>query len=109
MAEAQAPAATTSKPLQLGQARIAGRIESSRRKTGQSGAMFFTLFALPAADRFSHPATVEVVSSERLGASGDELSIVVAVSGYGRSVTPKDPNESAYRTADNRLAFVAFA
>lgn len=106
MAEAQAK---TAPALPVAHARIAGRIEATRRRTGPNSANFFTLLALPAPDSYSHPGTVEITSLERLGAQGDEISVVVSISGYGRSVTPRDPQDSPYRTADNRLSFVAFA
>jgi hypothetical protein len=107
MAEAQPIAA--SKTSSLGQARIAGRVESVRRKTSQNGTIWLTLLAMPAPDRYSHPSIVEVVSGDRLGAQGDEVSILVSISGYARTVQPKDPKEDSYRTADTRLSFVGHA
>lgn len=108
MAEAQAVTAAKNSS-QLGLVRLAGRIEVTRSKSGQNGRLFFTLLRLPAADKYASAATVEVISTERLGADQDEVSIVCRVGGYARNVTPNDPQASKYRTADNVLSFVEFA
>jgi hypothetical protein len=102
--------AKTAVPLQnnLQIVRLAGRIDSRRQNKNVNGVTFITLLALPALDRFSHPDTVEVVSSENLGELGAEVSIVCRVGGYPRKVTPKDEDRKPYRTADNVLRFVEF-
>lgn len=110
MAEAPAVKPTNSTPS-LRLVRLAGRIESARSKSSARGKLFFTLLKLPAEDAYSSPATVEVISSERLGGSGEEVSIIVRVGGYSRSYDAKDDDgqRSTVRTADNTLSFVEFA
>lgn len=104
--------ADATKAQALGQARIAGRIAGSRRLSGQEGTTYRTLMKLPAIDRFSSPQTVEVRSAERLGNTGDEVSITVELGGYPRSydTKPKGQDEGGtVHTAENVLKFVAFA
>lgn len=93
----------------IAQARLAGRIHSVRAKSGAAGKYFLSLLKLPAADPYSGPGTVEVRSAERLGALGDEVSILVSVTGYARTVRPKDADAQPYQTADNVLSFVGVA
>ena len=97
--------------VQLGQARIAGRIQGVRRVTANGSTVFRTLFKLPAADQYSSPATVEVRSDERLGSTGDELSIVVNIGGYPRTYESKgaDGEPSRVTTAENVLSFAQVA
>ena len=109
MAEAQAVKAPTA--ANLGVARIAGRIEGTRTKSTQQGKVFFTLFKLPAPDSFSSPSTVEIRSGERIGATGDEASVLVTVKGYPRSYDANDGEggKTTVRTAENVLDFVGHA
>lgn len=91
----------------LGRVRIAGRIELVRQNSGQEGKSYRTVLRLPAPDRFSSPATVEVRSIERLGQREDEVSVVCEVGGYPRSYKTSDGEK--VNTAENVLKFVAFA
>ena len=75
--------------LPLGQARIAGRIDSMRRNLGQAGSVYRTLLKLPAPDSYSSPSTVEVRSTERLGAQG------LLVKPYGREELTRIVNDFA--------------
>lgn len=107
MAEAQASAAK--QVPALGVVRLAGRIQASRRKTGANGSFFVTVLRLPATDAYSSPATVEVLSDERVGGVGDEVSIACKIGGYSRTVKPRDPQEPSYLSADNVLSVIAHA
>lgn len=91
----------------LGQARIAGRIQSLRRVSSGGDTTFRTVFKLPALDAYSSPATVEVRSKERLGQVGDELSVLVNIGGYPRSYMTKngDGDDAKVQTAENVLTF----
>jgi hypothetical protein len=106
-----AEATKTAAAVALGQARIAGRIDGTRTKSTTAGRLFFTLFKLPAPDQYASPQTIEVRSSERLGAVGDEVSVIVSVGGYPRSYDAKGDHgeKEPVRTAENTLQFVSFA
>lgn len=103
MAEAQNPVPA------LGTARIAGRVDSVRVITTQNGKLFLTLVRMAAPDQFSHPATVELQSAERIGAQGDEVTAHVLIGGRPRRVKPLDAEKAPYTTADVSLRFLRFA
>ncbi len=94
----------------IGVARVAGRIAASRRINGANGATFRTVLKQPAPDQYSSPSTIEVRSTERIGAVGDEVSIAVRIGGYSRSYRPKDdPTGAPIATAENVLEFAGHA
>lgn len=94
----------------LGQARIAGRIASTRVKNTQDGKLFLTLLKLPAPDQYSSPSTVEVRSPERLGKPDEEVSVLVNIGGYSRSYQVEgDDGKETVRTAENTLTVAAYA
>ena len=63
-----------------------------------------TLIKTPAPDAYSHPSTIAVRSKSRLGAIGDEISVVCRVAGVPRTFnrTDKETGEvTKARTADH--------
>lgn len=79
--------------LQMGQVFLSGLIASRRRINGAAGSLWLTVLKLPAADEFSHPATIEVRSHSPVGELNEKWSGVVAVTGYPRSFNSKpDPD-----------------
>lgn len=94
----------------VAQARVAGRITSVRRINGANGASFRHVLKLPAFDQYSAPRTVEVRGAERFGSVGDEVAILVRISGYSRSYRSKeDPSAPPIQTAENVLEFAGLA
>lgn len=76
--------------LVAGQSFLAGRIKSRRKFLTQSGeALIFTVLNLPAADAFSHPATVELTSRKTLGGVGDDWTGIVRIGGVPNSYKTK--------------------
>ena len=59
---------------------VKGRIEASRRydKT------IYTRIVAPAPDPYSRPQTVEIRSKQRLGQSGDEITVQAVLGGFTR-------------------------
>lgn len=107
MAEAQG---TTPKQVPaLTVVRLAGRISSTRMKSGKDGKFFIHVLRLPAPDAYTSPSSVEILSGTRLGEVGSEVSIHCDVAGYGKIVTPRDPQAEQYASADNVLRFREFA
>lgn len=82
MAEPQVANFQQQKPLPFYQAAIRGMISSVRQQTIAGGKYFLTCMRLPAADEYSHPATIEVRSEKPIGKKGDEVDGVVNVGGY---------------------------
>ncbi|WP_199052704.1 hypothetical protein [Aquitalea sp. ASV15] len=75
---------------------IVGRIKEARR----NGEFTHTVILIPAADEFSMPGVCEISSKKRLGASGDDVQVVVDVTGYfGKSfqATDKETGERVTR------------
>lgn len=104
------PNTQTNKPvpkLAYCQAFISGRVTFRRRIKTTDGSYFMTVLKTPAADSFSHPGTVEVMSDQSIGSPGDDWSGIVQLSGYPRSYDGKpDPQTGEIQrihTADNRL------
>lgn len=65
-----------------GVARIQGRISAPPPRKFEKS--YYSMVTLPAADSFSHPAVVEVRSTERLGAVGDDVDVKVRIGGFNR-------------------------
>lgn len=96
-------APTKGRALQLGEAILQGRLQSVR-KAGTAG--FSHLLVLPAPDAYSSPATVEIMATNRLGASEDDIRVRVRIGGYRRTYKATDKDTGEVRnvtTADNRL------
>lgn len=99
-----APVETAQKgrPLQLGEAVIAGRLNLVRKTA--SG--FVHLIILPAPDQYAMPSTVEVLAKTRLGSVEDEVRVRVRINGYRRTYETRDKETgeiTKVHTADNRL------
>lgn len=104
MAQAQ-----TAAPVGVPSLRLVGRIENVKRISTARGPMFANLVKLRAADEFSSPATVRVMSAERCGEPGQTFDQVVQVGGYGRSYQTTDEETGRkvnVPTADNTLTVI---
>lgn len=90
---------------------LAGRIQSVRRTNSQaSDKTTETVLILPAADAYSSPSTIAVLSSAPLGTTGEDVRITCRVSGYARrweSRTPEGYVQTVH-SANNILIFVDF-
>ena len=86
---------------------ISGRISAVDWYPRKNPKRFTTLVRLPAADEFTTPATVEIVSEKSLGDEGDMVvDLTCTVGGRYRSypVTDKETVElRTVKTADNSL------
>lgn len=72
--------------------RVVGRVQAVRRFAGKSVARI----VCPAVDAYSHPATVEVRSVQRLADVGADVSVECRLSGFQRKpfrVTDKETGE----------------
>lgn len=104
--------ATPLKPktsLQPGQAYISGRIVSARKINTQNGPLFLTVLKLAAPDPFSHPATIELRSSGKLGAIAEDWTGVVRIGGMPNNFTTTDKEtgeDTPVRSARNELTVV---
>lgn len=88
--------------IKPGQTFIIGRCTLAR-KAGES---FLHLVVLPAADEYSSPATVEIISKQRFAAAGDDVRILCRIGGFRRQykVTDKETGEvRTVTTADNKF------
>lgn len=99
----------TAKPVPLNHSQIYGQILSARKVKS----VWITLIVLPrdSADEFSHPPTVELISSNSLGKPKETWEGLVRLNGYRRRVNPKPDAETgevrdSYYTADARLSVV---
>jgi hypothetical protein len=85
--------------LGIAQAFINGRIAYARTTKTDNGRLFLTILKIPAADKYSHPATVEVSSTQKLGEVNDDWQGVVQVTGYPRTYDGKpDPETGEIKT-----------
>lgn len=99
-----APAELPAK-ITLGQTLIQGRCLAVRKAKD----VFYHLVAMPAADPYSHPSTVEVSSSERLAEKDGDFRSLCRVTGYPRQFKQTDRDtgeEKIVRTADVKLQAV---
>ena len=94
-------------PMGIAEVMIEGRIYRSVRKNGKDGPFFVSLVKMPAADKFSSPSTVEIVSPRELGKRGEEVSVTCRVGGYPRTYVTRpskdNPDGETVYTADIRL------
>lgn len=90
----------TPKSLQPGQALIVGRV-SEVKKTENA---VYTIIQTPAPDSYSHPGNHEVSSRRLIGKPGEDVRVLVQLSGYRR--TYKDKHGENCVTVDNRLNVV---
>ena len=83
--------------LKPGQALIIGRISEVKRTENRT----YTIIQTPAPDSFSHPGNHEVTSNRLIGKPGEDVRVVVNLSGFRRSYKNKH-GETVY-TVDNVL------
>jgi len=86
--------------LKPGQAVIIGRIAEVKR----TESAVYTIIQTPAPDAYSHPGNHEVHSKRMLGKPGDDVRVLVQLSGFRR--TYKDKHGDTQVTVDNRLGAV---
>jgi len=86
--------------------RIVGRVDFVKQGTAKGKASFLTLVKTPAPDPFTAPSTVEVRSSARLGAVGEEVEIFANLKGYSQTGVSAKTGEP-YRRAQNVLEAIA--
>lgn len=79
------------------QVTIKGRIDAARRHDKTT----YTRIVTPAPDPYSRPQTVEVRSRQRLGQTGDEITVQAQLGGYTRKPfrsTDKETGETTMVT-----------
>lgn len=86
-----------SQSMKPGQAFIIGRIAEVKRTENAT----YTIIQTPAPDAYSHPGNHEVSSRRLLGKPGEEIRVLVQLTGYRRSYTDKHGERQS--TVDNRL------
>lgn len=110
MTSVQSAATSGSTPNRTGQAFFKGiRIIGARRLATEAGPLWLTLAKIPNPSEFETGGTVELRSSQRLGAVGDEFTGWVKISGYPRQykATDKETGEVVQvRTAEVRLTVI---
>ncbi len=97
-----APVTTPASPTQGArivpmQVFVKGRIDASRRYEKNH----FTRIVTPAPDPYSRPQTVEIRSKQRLGQTGDEITVQAMLGGYTRKPfrsTDKETGETSMVT-----------
>ncbi len=86
-----------------GEVFLNGRIASTRKYKD----VVYTVLRLPAADHFSHPGTVELASTVRLGHPGEEWQGTCRVSGYPNDYDSNhDGDRVRVKSARNTLLVV---
>lgn len=68
------------------QALVVGRVREVRRTDNAT----FTVVTLPAPDEYTPPQTVEIASRGMIGRPQEDVTIKVAIGGYGKKFTRKD-------------------
>jgi hypothetical protein len=63
-------------------------LEKDGKSTG-----YATRLSLPAADKYSNTQTVEVVTGQKLGAKGEEITVECEIRGYIQRNTNKETGE----------------
>lgn len=99
VAQNVAPLPTTASKLGVAQVFLRGRISYARTTKTDNGRLFLTILKIPALDQYSHPATVEVSSTQKLGEVNDDWQGVCQVTGYPRTYDGKpDPETGEIKT-----------
>ncbi len=96
-------------PMPFGHSTLSGRISARRKIKTNDGSFWLTVLKLPAADAFSHPATVELRSHDALGNVGDDWRGTVRLNGYPRTYDSKPDSDGVItkiQTAQNNLEVV---
>ena len=73
-------------PFVKNQATVAGRVREVRRTDNAT----FTVVTLPAPDEYTQPQTVEISSRGMIGRPQEDVTVKVAIGGYGKKFTRKD-------------------
>lgn len=87
---------------------LRGRLVAAKRPNG-NGQFWQSLMIMPAPDAYSSPATVELLSTKRLGERDEEITVKVRIGGYRRSykATDRETGQTTnVQTADNKLFVV---
>lgn len=116
MSEAQAAVSqipAKQNKLQTNHGHITGRIITARKLNTQQGPLILTVLRLPAPDQYSHPSTIELRSTERLGENDTDWSGYVRLGGmpnnYNRTEVDRDTGEQRSiptRSARNEFTVV---
>ncbi|WP_211453011.1 hypothetical protein [Collimonas antrihumi] len=91
-------------PLKANQTVIVGRIDNVRNFEVSGKNTFETRVIQAAADEYSSPSAVALMSHHRLGGSGDLVQVLVSVAGFRDSY--KDKQGGTVQTARNTLRVV---
>ncbi|PUA19021.1 single-stranded DNA-binding protein [Glaciimonas sp. PCH181] len=91
-------------PLKANQALVVGRIDNVRVFEVSGKRTFESRVMQPAPDSFTSPTAVAVMSHQKLGSPGDDVSVLVSVAGFRDHYKDKDGN--AVQTARNTLRVV---
>lgn len=85
------------------QAVIAGRVAYVRVLADKQGEVtgFVSILQTPAPDAYSHPGSHEILSKRRLAKVGEDLTVLVTLSGFKRSYCLK--SGEIVQTVDNKL------
>lgn len=93
------------KNLKVGEVWLKGRVTGHRK--WQNGKAHYFMVVLPAKDAYSHPRTLEVVTSTKAFQIDDDIDLICDVNGYPRQVEYKDKATGEllrYRTSDISLS-----
>lgn len=104
----EAVASVVSKPvpkISWNQAQIQGRIKNVSTFEIKGKRVHEAVVMIAAADAFSMPGAVSVQSSYRLGSPGDDVTVLVSVTGIPNSWNDKSTGE-VKESANNRLVVV---
>lgn len=104
MSETNAVAAKAAPKLKVGQAWLAGQIDSARQYEAQGRKQVETRVVLPAPDQYTAPSYIAVTSNARLGQVGDAVELIVELSGYRDSYKTREGD--TVQTARNVLRAV---
>lgn len=102
---AEVPQAAKGPALKMGETIIRGKLIGAKRPQG-NGAFWENLLVMPAPDPYSSPATISILSGQRLGERDEDVTVRVRIGGYRRSYKATDRETGEIRTvqtADNKL------
>lgn len=100
-----APAKSAETAVKFGAVQFKGRVQGVRK----AGNFVYTVCKLPAADEYSSPQTVEIISKSRFASVGDDFTAACTVAGYPRSYETKDKQTGemvTIHTADHRFHLI---
>lgn len=104
-AVAEVPQVGKGPSLKMGETIVRGKIIGAKRPQG-NGAFWENLVVMPAPDPYSSPATISILSGQRLGDRDEDVTVRVRIGGYRRSYKATDRETGEVRTvqtADNKL------